>query len=83
MSSSSNAEANGSAPVSKPETASEPNKPQEKKRNTFPDRLIADPEALDRLRTFVELAVTHFEGAIKPTRSDVANAIFISSRRDT
>jgi hypothetical protein len=74
MSSLLNEEANGSAQVNKSDVNTADDR-QEKKRNMFPDRLVADPETLDRLRTFVEQATAHFEGSIKPTRSDVANAI--------
>jgi DNA-binding response OmpR family regulator len=74
MSSLSNEEANGSAQANKSDANTADNHTG-KKRNTFPDRLVADPETLDRLRTFVEQATAHFEGSIKPTRSDVVNAI--------
>lgn len=73
MSGSSNAVANGSAPVNN-DTGDEKN-PKATKRNTFPDRLLADPASLDRLRDWTEQAFKHFKGALKPTRNDVANAI--------
>lgn len=81
MSTSSNAVASGSAQEIE-QDADTPKKTRTKKGNAFPDRLLADPASLDRLRQWTEQATSHFDGAVKPTRNDIANAILVHHAED-
>lgn len=50
-------------------------RPKKRTRNQCPDKVLLEPENLARINAWRDQVIAHHQGAIKPTRNDIANVV--------